>query len=104
MTAAQKVLVKKVRRGDSSPPSSPSILSLYPETQLFPGIDCDKLVVYLSAMSIDFPAEEEAVLKRWREIDAFRRQVELSRGRKPYSKRLSLQTPKMKGSLTARYL
>ncbi|KAF5006005.1 hypothetical protein F66182_15879, partial [Fusarium sp. NRRL 66182] len=36
-------------------------------------------------MSIDFPAEEESVLKRWREIDAFRRQVELSRGRKPYT-------------------
>ncbi|KAL2006689.1 hypothetical protein VTN00DRAFT_9357 [Thermoascus crustaceus] len=36
-------------------------------------------------MSIDFPAEEEAILKRWREIGAFQRQVELSRGRKPYT-------------------
>ncbi|KAJ5314474.1 uncharacterized protein N7443_001358 [Penicillium atrosanguineum] len=36
-------------------------------------------------MSIDFPAEEETVLKRWREIDAFNRQVELSRGREPYT-------------------
>ncbi|KAI9931933.1 hypothetical protein ASPWEDRAFT_110543 [Aspergillus wentii DTO 134E9] len=36
-------------------------------------------------MSIDFPAEEDIVLKRWREIDAFRRQVELSEGRKPYT-------------------
>jgi len=26
-------------------------------------------------MSIDFPKEEEAVLQRWREIDAFLRQV-----------------------------
>ncbi|OJJ49983.1 hypothetical protein ASPZODRAFT_1081354 [Penicilliopsis zonata CBS 506.65] len=36
-------------------------------------------------MSIDFPAEEETVLKRWREINAFQRQVELSKGRKPYT-------------------
>jgi isoleucyl-tRNA synthetase len=54
-------------------------------------------VIYLSAMSIDFPAEEESVLKRWREIDAFRRQVELSRGRKPYSKRPSQETPAREG-------
>ncbi|KAI2004616.1 isoleucine--tRNA ligase [Ophidiomyces ophidiicola] len=37
------------------------------------------------AMSIDFPSEEELVLKRWKEIGAFERQVELSRGRKPYT-------------------
>ncbi|KAI9709142.1 MAG: isoleucine--tRNA ligase [Bogoriella megaspora] len=36
-------------------------------------------------MSIDFPKEEEAVLKRWREINAFQRQLELSKGRKPYT-------------------
>jgi len=36
-------------------------------------------------MSIDFPKEEEAVLKRWKEIKAFERQVELSRGRKPFT-------------------
>lgn len=36
-------------------------------------------------MSMDFPAEEETILKRWREIDAFQRQVELSRGRKPFT-------------------
>ncbi|OGE54633.1 hypothetical protein PENARI_c005G02750 [Penicillium arizonense] len=36
-------------------------------------------------MSIDFPAEEELVLNRWREINAFQRQVELSKGRKPYT-------------------
>ncbi|PWY94752.1 isoleucyl-tRNA synthetase,cytoplasmic [Aspergillus sclerotioniger CBS 115572] len=36
-------------------------------------------------MSIDFPHEEEVILQRWREIDAFRRQVELSEGRKPYT-------------------
>ncbi|EAW07459.1 isoleucine--tRNA ligase ILS1 [Aspergillus clavatus NRRL 1] len=36
-------------------------------------------------MSIDFPAEEELILKNWREINAFGRQVELSRGRKPYT-------------------
>ncbi|GFN18760.1 isoleucine--tRNA ligase [Aspergillus tubingensis] len=36
-------------------------------------------------MSIDFPREEEAILQRWREINAFRRQVELSEGRKPYT-------------------
>lgn len=36
-------------------------------------------------MSIDFPKEEEEVLKRWTEIHAFERQVELSKGRKPYT-------------------
>ena len=36
-------------------------------------------------MSINFPKEEEAVLKRWKEIKAFERQVELSKGRKPYT-------------------
>jgi isoleucyl-tRNA synthetase len=35
-------------------------------------------------MSISFPNEEERILKVWKEIDAFRRQVELSKGRKPY--------------------
>jgi hypothetical protein len=28
-------------------------------------------------MSIDFPKEEERILKRWEEIDAFQTQVEL---------------------------
>ncbi|OJD16650.1 isoleucine-tRNA ligase [Emergomyces pasteurianus Ep9510] len=36
-------------------------------------------------MAVDFPKEEEAVLKRWKEIGAFERQVELSRGRPPYT-------------------
>ncbi|KAL8709369.1 MAG: hypothetical protein Q9220_005863 [cf. Caloplaca sp. 1 TL-2023] len=36
-------------------------------------------------MSFDFPEEEEKVLKRWKEIGAFERQVELSKGRKPYT-------------------
>lgn len=36
-------------------------------------------------MSIDFPAEEELVLSRWREIDAFKRQVELSSDKPRYS-------------------
>ncbi|KZF25216.1 isoleucyl-tRNA synthetase [Xylona heveae TC161] len=36
-------------------------------------------------MSIDFAREEEVVLRRWREIKAFERQIELSRGRKPYT-------------------
>ncbi len=36
-------------------------------------------------MSIDFPKEEEAVLKRWKEIKAFETQVELSKGKKPYT-------------------
>jgi isoleucyl-tRNA synthetase len=30
-------------------------------------------------MSIDFPKEEERILARWKEIDAFLRQVELVR-------------------------
>ncbi|KAL3479815.1 tRNA synthetases class I-domain-containing protein [Aspergillus californicus] len=36
-------------------------------------------------MSIDFPKEEALVLQTWREINAFQRQVELSKGRKPYT-------------------
>ena len=36
-------------------------------------------------MSIDFPKEEERILKRWEEINAFERQVELSKGRKAYT-------------------
>jgi isoleucyl-tRNA synthetase len=36
-------------------------------------------------MSVDFAKEEEGVLRRWKEIKAFERQVELSRGRKPYT-------------------
>ncbi|KAF2125942.1 hypothetical protein P153DRAFT_324348 [Dothidotthia symphoricarpi CBS 119687] len=36
-------------------------------------------------MSIDFPKEEERVLARWKEIDAFMRQVELSKGKQPYT-------------------
>ncbi|KKP07069.1 isoleucyl-tRNA synthetase, cytoplasmic [Trichoderma harzianum] len=36
-------------------------------------------------MSIDFPKEEEAILQRWRDINAFHRQLELSEGRPPYT-------------------
>lgn len=36
-------------------------------------------------MSIEFPKEEEEILKRWRDIKAFERQVELSKGRKLYT-------------------
>jgi hypothetical protein len=32
-----------------------------------------------NAMSIDFPKEEERILARWKEIDAFLTQVELVR-------------------------
>jgi hypothetical protein len=50
-------------------------------------------------MSVDFPAEEEAILKRWREIDAFRRQVELSKGKKPYSESPSKEAFRSEQSL-----
>ena len=36
-------------------------------------------------MSIDFPQEEEKVLRKWKEIKAFERQLELSKGRKLYT-------------------
>jgi isoleucyl-tRNA synthetase len=36
-------------------------------------------------MSINFPKEEERILKQWDDINAFRRQVELSKGRPPYT-------------------
>lgn len=36
-------------------------------------------------MSVDFPREEEKVLKRWKDIRAFERQLELSKGRQPYT-------------------
>ena len=34
---------------------------------------------------MDFPKEEEVVLRRWKEIKAFERQVELSKDHKPYT-------------------
>jgi isoleucyl-tRNA synthetase len=36
-------------------------------------------------MSINFPREEERILEHWKDIDAFRRQVELSKGKPPYT-------------------
>ncbi|EOD50003.1 Isoleucyl-tRNA synthetase [Neofusicoccum parvum] len=36
-------------------------------------------------MSISFPKEEERILALWKEIDAFQRQVELSKGKQPYT-------------------
>ena len=34
---------------------------------------------------LDIPKEEEKILALWKEIDAFRRQVELSKGKRPYT-------------------
>lgn len=39
----------------------------------------------IAIMSINFPKEEERILKQWDDINAFRRQVELSKGRPPYT-------------------
>ena len=36
-------------------------------------------------MSIDLAKEEEKILQRWKDIGAFERQLELSKGRKPYT-------------------
>jgi len=36
-------------------------------------------------MSINFPKEEEEVLKRWKEIKAFETQIKLSKGKQPYT-------------------
>jgi hypothetical protein len=36
-------------------------------------------------MSIDFPKEEERILAFWNSINAFHRQLELSKGKKPYT-------------------
>ncbi|KAL9052995.1 MAG: hypothetical protein Q9162_005051 [Coniocarpon cinnabarinum] len=36
-------------------------------------------------MSINFPQEEETVLKRWKEIGAFERQIEITKGQRPYT-------------------
>lgn len=33
----------------------------------------------------DFPQEEEAVLEFWKDIDAFKKQLKLSEGKKPYT-------------------
>ncbi|PGH00329.1 hypothetical protein AJ80_09184 [Polytolypa hystricis UAMH7299] len=35
-------------------------------------------------MSINFPRVEEEILQKWKEIDAFRRQLELSEGKAPF--------------------
>jgi hypothetical protein len=40
---------------------------------------------HATIMSIDFPKEEESVLRRWKEIKAFERQVELSEGRERFT-------------------
>lgn len=43
-----------------------------------PAIDsCNSKTALNPTMSIDFPKEEERILARWKEIDAFQRQVEL---------------------------
>lgn len=36
-------------------------------------------------MSIDIPKQEEAILKRWQEIGAYHRLLELSKGKKEYT-------------------
>ena len=36
-------------------------------------------------MSIDLPRVDQDILNRWTEIDAFQRQLELSRGRPSYT-------------------
>ena len=36
-------------------------------------------------MSINFPKEEEKVLKKWKEIDAFETQVELNKDKPPFT-------------------
>lgn len=36
-------------------------------------------------MSIDFPKEEHKVLALWEEIDAFQRQLELTKDLEPYT-------------------
>ncbi len=43
------------------------------------------LVPSTANMSIDFPKEEEEVLRRWKEIKAFETQVELSKSRPLYT-------------------
>ena len=35
--------------------------------------------------SVNFPAEEEKVLKLWDELNAFHRQIELSKGKKAFT-------------------
>ena len=36
-------------------------------------------------MAVNFPKEEERILAQWNEIDAFQRQLELSKDKKPYT-------------------
>ncbi|KAI9671543.1 MAG: isoleucine--tRNA ligase [Caeruleum heppii] len=36
-------------------------------------------------MSINFPRAEEEILRHWKQINAFQRQLELSKGKKPYT-------------------
>ena len=35
-------------------------------------------------MSVSFPREEEVILKRWQEIGAFKRQLELNKDKPPF--------------------
>jgi isoleucyl-tRNA synthetase len=41
--------------------------------------------VVVAKMSIDFPKEEQRILAFWNDINAFQRQLELSKGRKPFT-------------------
>jgi len=41
--------------------------------------------IFVVPEKVEFPAEEEKVLAFWKEIDAFREQLRLSEGRKPYT-------------------
>lgn len=61
-----------------------SLARLYLYAPRSPKLQLHEQSLDSSIMSIDFPKEEEAVLRRWKEIKAFETQVELSKEKKPY--------------------
>jgi isoleucyl-tRNA synthetase len=43
------------------------------------------LIIFLVPERPDFPQEEENVLEYWKKIDAFKQQIKLTEGAKPYT-------------------
>ena len=71
--------------GLSSNPKVESLVTLYLYAAINPKLQLHEQNLVSSIMSINFPKEEEVVLKRWKEIKAFETQVELSKGKTPYT-------------------
>jgi hypothetical protein len=78
MISSHRILQRSVLGRDSFQPQFVGAFDCFKTLWTSSGPSTDK-------MSIDFPKEEEEVLRRWREIKAFETQVELSKSRPLYT-------------------